>query len=65
MSIKAMDCPIHNPYWYDMTDIATAQSAKNTKMCVNLDCDRDYNRIVTYEGYPFYDPFGVMANSYP
>lgn len=65
MKIKAQDCPINNQYWYDVTDIATAQKGYNAKICVNLDCHRDCERMITSRGLPSYDPSGEIANSYP
>ena len=61
--IDSKDCPKHNLDWYDVTDIATGQSGKNSKICVNLDCHENCSRTVTSEGYPFYDPRGFIANS--
>ena len=62
--IDAKNCPIHNCYWYDVTDIATGRSGRNSKICVNLDCHEDCNRTITNKGLPLYDPHGKIANSY-
>ena len=55
----------HNPYWYDITDIETAQKGMNKKVCLNLDCPfrrKECMKEITDNGYPHYDPFGYKAD---
>ncbi len=61
--INAANCPIYNLDWYDVTDVAMSRKGKNAKLCVNLDCHEDCNRIITSNGYPPYDADGSIANS--
>ena len=55
----------HNPYWYDITDIAIGEKGMNTKICLNLECkyrEKRCSKEITTKGYPFYDPNGEKAN---
>ncbi len=56
--IEAKNCPHHNLEWYDITDIATAKLGKNSKLCVNLNCQEKCTSTITNDGLPFYDPDG-------